>query len=67
MDDITLQRYRPCLAGIMDTRAIRLVPERLFPREYSVTEIADTVRWLNERNNGYPTMTVGAHKSGVVL
>lgn len=67
MDDITQQRYRPSLGGIVDTRTPRPTqtgtPARLFPREYSVTETMDTVRWLNERNAGYPTMAVGANRA----
>jgi hypothetical protein len=58
MDDIATQRYQPRNgSGIVDTKT-----GRFHARDYSVTEIQDTVRWLNERNNNYPLGSIGAIK-----
>lgn len=63
MDDIMLQRYRPGLGGIVDTRGTTpAAPNGFYAREYSAVETMDTVRWLNERAAGYPTLVCGAVK-----
>lgn len=63
MDDIMLQRYRPAPGGIIDTHREPRPNARLFERDYPATEILETVRWLNERAAGYPTMMYGAHRT----
>jgi hypothetical protein len=57
MDDIMLQRYRPALGGILDTRGrVRVFTAR---PDYTAFELLETVKWLNERNRGYDVATRG--------